>query len=118
MAKFNCNAPCAKCPFRNDITPYLRASRVREIITSTVYGEATFQCHETVTHDDDGEAIRNGKELICAGSLIMAESIGRVPQLVRIAERFGEYDHKKLRNKELVYATPEKMIAAHRKACG
>lgn len=87
--------PCAHCPFRSDITPFLRPERVDEIRRSLVRAE--FPCHKTTEHDDDGEYVGPTREEIhCAGALIMKEKLGESSQMMRIAERLGMYDPSKL----------------------
>lgn len=115
MTAFNMKTPCANCPFRSDVTPYLEPGRVREILADCVEGDASFHCHKTVTHDDDGDATTTGKELQCAGALIMAERLGRVPQMVRIAERLGMYRRDELDMAAPVYTSPFKMLQAYNK---
>lgn len=91
--------PCAKCPFRSDIKPYLTKGRVREIERSLVRAE--FPCHETTyrtggDETEDGDYVRSGKESHCAGALILLEKLGRPSQMMRIAERLRMYDASKL----------------------
>jgi hypothetical protein len=107
--------PCANCPFRSDIRPYLTRGRVREIQQS-LYGGASFPCHLTTDwrDDDDGEGsyIPTGEEIHCAGALIVMEKEGRSSQMMRIAERLGFYDAGKLDMDAPVYASFRAMIAA------
>ena len=58
----------------------------------------TFPCHKTAKgeHDDSGEYHETGDEIHCAGALIFAEKNGNATQMMRISERFGEYDHTAL----------------------
>ena len=108
---YRLTAPCAHCPFRSDIRPYLRKDRVREIQRSLVLAE--FPCHETTTHSaEDGEAVRTGNEAHCAGALILLEKIERPSQLMRIAERLGMYDRHKLRMNSPVFDSFQAMIRA------
>ena len=94
--------PCARCPFRNDITPYLREWRIYDIEASLVQGE--FYCHETTyldnQVDENGEYLEyyvpQGSEIVCAGSLILLEKLERPSQMMRISERLGLYDMRKL----------------------
>jgi len=88
---YSMTTPCAHCPFRTDIRPYLRPERVREIEASLVRAE--FPCHKTIEHDDEGEPILGGKSAIhCAGALILLEKLERPSQMMRICERIGMYD--------------------------
>lgn len=117
--KFNVKKPCDKCPFRKDIEPYITAARALEIIHALKSG-ASFSCHETVEYgdmeDEEGEAIsiNRSDESFCAGALIMVEADGDGPnQIMRIAERLGMYDHKKLNGEQLVYNSFTEMIARY-----
>ena len=93
---FNLTQPCDQCPFRTDITFYLRAKRVDEILEGLFDQDRTFACHKTVEHGEDGEAVQNSKQEHCAGALILMERESSPNQLMRIAERVGHYDHRKL----------------------
>lgn len=113
---FDLKRPCKDCPFRTDVIPYLRPSRAREITDSLIRQQGTFSCHKTNDFGgDDGEAIETSKTQHCAGATIMLEKLGRPNQLMRIAERLGVYDRKKLDMAAPVYDTPAKMIAAQRR---
>ena len=88
--------PCAHCPFRNDIKPYLRPGRVSEIAGNLLAG-GSFVCHETTvpTDTDDTEMTPGPKAQACAGSLIITErTTGDPGQLARIAERLGLRDDR------------------------
>jgi hypothetical protein len=102
--------PCAHCPFRNDIKPYLTRSRVREIERSLVLAE--FPCHKSTTFDDEGEATRTGDEIHCAGALILLEKLERPSQMMRISERLGMYDRRKIDMGAPVFDSFANMAAA------
>jgi hypothetical protein len=106
MVNANLTSPCSHCPFRSDIKPYLTKSRVAEIIASCVHGEGTFHCHKT---------LKKKEQTICAGAIIMAEREGKIPQLLRIIERLGGYDPRKMKMDSPVFKTPEAMIKAQRR---
>jgi hypothetical protein len=113
---FSMVRPCEKCPFRKDIPAYLRKDRVIEIV-SALKVDGTFPCHETVTHDDDGEHLSTPEEQFCAGAMVMlekSEDAEQAPlnQMLRIAERLGFYDHKKLDMKSSVFDCFSDMIEA------
>lgn len=110
MKPYGMTTPCAKCPFRNDIRPYLRADRVREIEESLVRSE--FPCHTTVEHDDEGEWRQTGKEIHCAGALILLEKLHRPSQMMRIAGRLKMYDPTKLAMDAPVYDSFDEMADA------
>lgn len=113
---YSLTTPCDNCPFRTDIKPYLHPERVEEIRDALVRGE--FPCHKTVTYrDGDGEEaedvrVATDKEIHCAGALILQEKTGHVSQMMRIAERLGMYDHRKLDMDAPVFDSWEEMIEA------
>jgi hypothetical protein len=67
--------PCAQCPFRIDVKPFLRADRAEEIAWNAEDRFGSFPCHKTLEADDsefgDGESmvVETSKE--CAGHLTM-----------------------------------------------
>ena len=94
--KFDLKRPCAECPFRCDIRPYLTAERAREIISAIVPGQQTFACHKTVDYEQDSDGVVDNDSQHCAGALILLEKIERPNQMMRIAERLGLYDRRAL----------------------
>ncbi len=108
---FTMSHPCTLCPFRKDVTPYLRKGRVLEIVNALTNG-GVFPCHETVDHNDDGKQVDSLTENFCAGALIMIEKKGDGPnQMMRICERLGMYNHTKLKMNSPVYDSFGEMIA-------
>ncbi len=64
--------PCAHCPYRRDVKPFLHPERGEELayLTSNPYSE--FHCHKTLGEDEDeGDTIVIETSLICAGFLSM-----------------------------------------------
>lgn len=112
--KFDMKTPCPHCPFRTDIRPYLTRDRAQEIADGLTRHQQTFSCHETTEHDDDGEAIIRDDEQHCAGAMIMLEAMNRPNQMMRIAERFGSYDRRKLSKNPPVFQHVREFIAAQR----
>lgn len=112
---FDLVAPCKHCPFRTDVTPYLRTDRVREICDSITDYDMTFACHKTTSHDDEGEHIPSSKEQHCAGATIMLEKMQQPNQAMRIAAGRW-FDPSKLKMDAPVYDTPDQMVEAYRKA--
>jgi hypothetical protein len=108
---YGMTTPCAQCPFRNDIPAYLTPERVVEIDAALVQSE--FHCHKTTEHDDEsGEAVNSGKEIHCAGALILLEKMERPSQMMRIAERLGMYDRTKLDMAAPVFESFDEMVEA------
>lgn len=55
---------------------------------------------------------RTGDEQHCAGALILLEKLDRPSQMMRISERIGMYDRRKLDMDAPVFDTFRKMITA------
>jgi len=107
---FNLKSPCGNCPFRTDVLFYLHNERVDEILRDCVEGDNHFYCHKTTHHDDeDGDYNPNMKEQMCAGFMIMSEKLELPSQMMRIGERIGGYDYKKLKMDAPVFDTPDDM---------
>jgi hypothetical protein len=92
--------PCANCPFRVVGGIPLMPARVHEIGSMMLDSQGgTFSCHKTVDDSDREEGdegtarISRPGEVHCAGALIFAEKNGASTQMMRIMERFGDYDH-------------------------
>lgn len=81
--------PCAHCPFRTDVPPFLRRARAVEIRWSLTRGE--FPCHETTGVRNDRRVPENEQQH-CAGALIMLEHAGQSSQMMRISERLGAHE--------------------------
>lgn len=112
MTSYDMTSPCPKCPFRSDITPFLRPDRVEEIAESLVRAE--FPCHQTLDYSNDSEGARTPKTAHCAGALILLEKLEQPSQMMRICERLGIYDRSKLDMAAPVFDSFEDMIAAAR----
>jgi hypothetical protein len=71
--------PCKKCPFRNDVKPYLSAERGEELAYAALNKYNNFQCHLTTVEDEDSDegemyATEDSKE--CAGFLTIRAANG------------------------------------------
>jgi hypothetical protein len=113
---FTLTKPCAKCPFRTDVRPYLTKGRVRDIEGSLIRGQQTFTCHETTKvdpYDEEGSEMVDGPNAQhCAGAMILLEGLDRPNQMMRIAERLGMYDRRKLDMTSPVFNSFESMRKA------
>jgi len=110
---YGLTSPCADCPFRRDVTPYIRARRVLEI--EEALERAEFPCHKTTDLEDEdpeSEHIPGPDEMHCAGALILLEKLKRPSQMMRISERVGLYDSSKLNMAAPVYASFREMYRA------
>lgn len=113
--KYDMVRPCASCPFRADIRPYLRRSRVKQILRDITQNQMTFACHKTLAPGDDelAEMDVTDDSQHCAGAMILLEKMEKPNQMMRIAERLGMYDVRRLDMDALVYETDKEMINAH-----
>lgn len=114
---YGLTTPCKLCPFRTDVHPYILPERVREIERSLERAE--FPCHKTTSRDDecdDGLYIRTGREVHCAGALILMIKEDRSSQMMRIAHRLGMFDPAALDMAAPVYASFDEMHEAHERA--
>ncbi len=65
--------------------------------------EGLFHCHKTGENDEEtGDFIATENSSACAGMLIFNEKRNKPNQLMRIYERFGEYNRHKLNMKSEV----------------
>ena len=83
--------PCAQCPFRTDITPYITAERAESILLA----DGEFHCHKTITVSDEAvddeidcddtyrEVTDDKNAQVCAGFLICLEHEGRPNQMMK-----------------------------------
>ena len=99
--KYDMKEPCGECPFRSDKVFPLRYGRVIEITNGLLKKDIPFSCHKTTT--GIGKTSKDKDARHCAGALIFCEENGRAHQMMRINERFGDYDHTKLRGHEYVF---------------
>lgn len=115
--KFDLVRPCAHCPFRSDIRPFLTQERAAEIARALL-SDQTFSCHETVDYDameadEDGETryVTGKDEQHCAGAMIVLERQGKANQMMRWMERLRDkagkpyYDARRLDMNAPVYPT-------------
>jgi hypothetical protein len=107
---YSMTTPCANCPFRSDVTPYIREDRVREIKDGLVRGE--FPCHKTTVNAGDGERVSTDDSIHCAGALILMIKEDRSSQMMRISHRLGMFDPEKLDMGAPVYDSFDEMAEA------
>jgi hypothetical protein len=108
--KMELTQPCSNCPFRTDVKGYLTKSRVRELRFGLVQQQSSFSCHKTNKFTDDGETIEDSNSQHCAGAMILLEKLNKPNQLMRISERLGGYDMRKLKMDSPVFDNFEQMI--------
>ena len=89
--------PCDKCPFLPSMKLGFTLSRLNE------FAAGEFACHQTCDTDDETDTFNdNENSLHCAGALIFLEKRGKTTQMMRITERLGLYDRRKLNMKASV----------------
>lgn len=94
----------------------LSRARTKEIIANMLNQSSGggFPCHKTTVGGEDGQRETTEKSQHCAGALIFSEKQGVANGMMKIAERCGFYDHKKLmadeRVVESVFDTSKEMI--------
>lgn len=111
--KMNMTHPCANCPFRSDIRPFLHRDRAAEIADSLLLFDESFPCHKTTEHDDDGEYVPGVEgEQHCAGAMILLWKLRRPNQGMRIAMRLRLFDPEKLAIGAPVFSDDQGFIAA------
>ncbi len=123
--RYDLRRPCANCPFRSDIKPFLTPDRVLDLQAEIESAGKTFICHKTVDYDcvsDEGDYAGSGSDQHCAGALILLEKEfnGRsngpgcmVNQMARLANRFGSFNPYELDIEAPVYESFEAMYDAH-----
>lgn len=115
---FDMTNPCAECPFRNDRPGYITPERAREIMRGITDLQQTFTCHKTTVESDTDDSDEDGQgDMIdgpnpqhCAGALILLEKLEQPNQMMRIAERLGMYDRRKLNMNAPVVNTGKEFI--------
>lgn len=114
---FNLHVPCSNCPFLKKGGIRLTLPRVKEISSTMLSTQgATFACHKTTVERDD-QLVEAASSRHCAGALIFAEKHRNATQMMRIAERLGMYDARKLMARkdicDLVFDSVQQMLRAN-----
>lgn len=104
--RYTQTSPCNNCPFRSDIDPYLGPERTEEILKGLLEQQATFTCHKGIGKPEN-------EQFHCAGAMILLEHMERPNQMMRIMERLGEYDRRKLDMDSPVYVDADDMLDAY-----
>ncbi len=92
--KYTKSTPCEDCPFLKKYAKSYGAKRLRE------FASGEFPCHKTAKMDEDESVFLAAENsLHCAGALIYNEKRNQPHQMMRIAERLGMYDMRKLNMK-------------------
>lgn len=88
---YKLTTPCGECPFLSKFEHGFTLAKLRE------FADGVFHCHQTGDLDEEsGDYVRSTRSQACAGALIFCERRGTPSQMMRIAERLGVYDRRKL----------------------
>lgn len=88
--KFDLKKPCKDCPFINGSSTNVTLAEGRlKGIVEDIRNDMSFICHKTINK-------QCREQQHCACAMIFLERENRPNQMMRIAERIGCYDHKKL----------------------
>lgn len=82
--KFLIKKPCAECPFRRDVKPYLRHARAEDLARQMSDDNFWFACHQT-TGVKNGRRIKKEDQSHCAGLMGVLWNEGRINIAMRIA---------------------------------
>lgn len=72
MSNYFMKEPCAHCPYRRDVKPFLTPERGEELAYHATNPYNSFPCHKTTESDDEsGDTYRTSKSLECAGFMAL-----------------------------------------------
>lgn len=90
--KYTQTVPCKECPFLKQFSHGYTIKRLWQ------FASAEFACHKTAEIDDEsGNYLATKESVHCAGALIFLEKRDKPHQMMRICERLGLYDRRKLK---------------------
>ena len=114
--KYTLLAPCADCPFRTDIRPFLSGEdRVRELQRAQ---DGEFPCHKTTELDEDTDELLNRENTVaCAGRMIMSmNAYNGLGTIDALSARCGMFDPHALDLDAPVFADWDAMAEAMEEA--
>jgi len=92
--RYDMTRPCTDCPF---LEKYQYGYTVTQL---QGYSSGEFACHKTAELQEDangcGKFVAQTDSVHCAGALIYLEKREAPHQMMRICERLGAYDRRKL----------------------
>lgn len=89
--KYTQTTPCKECPFLKSMAHAFTIKRLMEFAC-----EGSFPCHKSAEINEDNEFVAKQNSVACAGALIFLEKRNQPNQMMRISERLGMYDYRKL----------------------
>lgn len=91
---YTMTVPCDACPFLKSMAHGFTLKRLYE------HASGEFACHKTCVAEEDEEGMESFQptkdSVHCAGALIFLEKRDKSHQMMRICERLGFYDRRKL----------------------
>lgn len=89
--KYTLRTPCADCPFRTDIRPFLSGEdRVRELEQAQ---DGEFPCHKTTELGEEDELLNREDTVACAGRMIMSmNAYNGLGTIDALSARLGMFD--------------------------
>lgn len=102
--KYTMTTPCDQCPFLKSVARSAKRPGGFTLQRLEEFAAGDFACHRSCDVDDETSeyVARDSDTPHCAGALIFNEKRGRAHQMMRIAERLGAYDARKLDMKAAV----------------
>lgn len=88
--KYTQTVPCKECPFLKSTKHAFTLKRLNE------FAMGAFPCHKSAITNENDEYEATSKSVHCAGALIFLEKRNKPNQMMRISERLGMYDYRKL----------------------
>lgn len=107
-----CYEPCANCPFRTDIAPFLSKWKAMEIVRG-MRERREFLCHKTLNYRDGVRGKQTPNTRTCAGYAVICENEGLPTLKMMIAAPMGLYDRARLNMDAPVHKTAAAFIAAN-----
>lgn len=91
MSNFFMKEPCAHCPFRHDVKPFLTYERGIELAYHAQNPYNDFPCHKTTVEDEDseeGEMMATSNSKTCAGFLSLQINEGaQTPKGFKVSDK-------------------------------
>lgn len=116
MAELRFKKPCNDCPFRRNAAPgWLGASGPEWFVQIALSDYPTgAPCHQTVNYDDPDweETVIEGMVSACAGSLIFARNLGKMPRDSKECAAVQSVEP----DREGVFTSPQEFIDYHNNA--
>lgn len=97
-------APCADCPFREDMDFLSRERKIELVYALGRMGES-FTCHKTLDYGEGQARYVPGVSNHCAGAMLFLDNIGHPNTAMQIGERLKFWSITDVHGNELVHKT-------------